>query len=86
MSQCVSSSLGGSHVGVITTTTECFSYRQGRLLTGFEHVSLMGHAEVQRSQFDHETLGTLAGECMFAGSLAMVVWPFYLNSYAPWWR
>ena len=85
LSQCISSSDGTSSLPVLTTTSEVFSFRHGRLLAGCEHMALMGH-NLGEAPVDNSVLRRNSGECMFAGCLAVMLMAFYANEEAPWWQ
>lgn len=72
----------------LCTTTQIYSFSDDMTLSGMDHLLLMGFPRScapLRAFSDHQ-LRSLSGEGFALACLMTVIYPFYLNPYAPWWH
>ena len=82
-----SSNLGSDAIATLTTSSKVFAFHHQRVLHGIEHMVLMGHCW-QHHEFGSWREGELRKiirECMFSGSVSLILEAFFLNVSAPWW-
>ena len=64
-----------------TTSSQLFSFKEERLLTGFEHLLLQGYSSETRVPgcISESELRSMAGEAIALPPLAVVIWSLFLT-------
>ncbi len=87
-SQCVSRKRWSTFIKTLCQGTTFYDVHQQRYLTGMEHLALMGWPLELLSKFEglsEHRIRSVAGEGMFAASIAAVLLAVILNPHGRWW-
>ena len=87
-SQCVARlPMQQGRLPTITTSAEIYSYEHDCILSGQAHLRAMGWpSNVGTCTYSNHECRTLAGEAFSLPCLSAVLYAYYLNPHAPWWR